>query len=145
MHVPQKYIDILKQEWFVTGVDISFRTNGESDIEIPVSIIKDSEADGLSFIYDETVIKPINKDAAEALSVLRKAISFATKEIVLKTGDLLFINNHKAVHGRKPFKARYDGTDRWLQRLLVRKTLPPKNFLLRDNIINVSLDEMKLA
>lgn len=145
LHVPQKYIDILKQEWFVTGVDISFRTNGEPDIEIPVSIIRDSEEDGLSFIYDETVIKPINKDAAEALSVLRKAISFATKEIVLKTGDLLFINNHKAVHGRKSFKAKYDGTDRWLQRLLVRKTLPPKNFLLKDNIINVSLDEMKLA
>jgi hypothetical protein len=73
---------------------------------------------------------------------LRKAISFATKEVILKTGDLLLINNHKAVHGRKPFKARYDGTDRWLQRLLVRKTLPPKDFLMYNNIINVELKDM---
>ena len=142
LHVPQKYVDILKQKWFVTGVDISFRTNGEEDIEIPVSIIKENEVDGLSFIYDETVIKPINDAAAEALSVLREAISLATKEVVLKTGDLLLINNHKAVHGRKPFKARYDGTDRWLQRLLIRKTMPPKEFLLYNNIINVELKDM---
>ena len=141
-HIPQKYIDVLKQNWFVTGVDISFRTNGEEDIEIPVSIIKEDEIDGLSFIYDETVIRPTNEDAAEALSFLRKAISFATKEVILKTGDLLLINNHKAVHGRKPFKARYDGTDRWLQRLLVRKTLPPKDFLMYNNIINVELKDM---
>jgi L-asparagine oxygenase len=142
LHVPKKYLNILKQKWFITGVDISFRTNGEQDVEIPISIIKENEKDGLSFVYDETVIKPINSDAADALSALRKAVSLATKEIVLKTGDLLFINNHKAVHGRKPFKARYDGTDRWLQRLLIRKTLPPKKFLLNNNIINVELKDM---
>lgn len=141
-HVPEKYIEILKQKWFVTGVDISFRMNGEPDLEIPVSIIKEDKLNGLSFIYDETVIKPINDEATEALSILRKAIALATKEVVLKTGDLLFINNHKAVHGRKPFEARYDGTDRWLQRLLIRKTLPSKEFLMYNNIINVELKDM---
>jgi alpha-ketoglutarate-dependent taurine dioxygenase len=45
----------------------------------------------------------------------------------LETGDLLVIDNNKTIHGRKPFQARYDGTDRWVQRILVRKELPPSD------------------
>jgi len=43
----------------------------------------------------------------------------------LETGDLLVIDNNKTIHGRKPFQPKYDGTDRWVQRMLVRKQLPP--------------------
>ena len=60
-----------------------------------------------------------------ALEELELAIQKCIKEIVLKTGDLLVIDNRKTIHGRKPFQARYDGTDRWVQRVLVRKELPP--------------------
>jgi L-asparagine oxygenase len=45
---------------------------------------------------------------------------------VLEAGDLLIIDNNKTIHGRKPFQPRYDGTDRWVQRMLVRKELPPR-------------------
>lgn len=38
----------------------------------------------------------------------------------LEPGELLLIDNDVAVHGRVPFAARYDGTDRWLQRVNVR-------------------------
>ena len=57
------------------------------------------------------------------------AIEKCTKEIVLKTGDLLVINNSTVIHGRKPFDARYDGTDRWVQRMLVVRTYPPTDHI----------------
>lgn len=38
----------------------------------------------------------------------------------LGAGELLMIDNDVAVHGRVPFQARYDGTDRWLKRINVR-------------------------
>lgn len=125
-HVPEYCLEILKKKWFVTGIDISFRSNGEEDQEIPVSILSENE-DGISFIYDETIIKGINPEANDALAILHRVIPLCVKEVVLEAGDLLVINNNKVIHGRKPFQPRYDGTDRWVQRLLVRKSLPPKS------------------
>ncbi len=132
---------VLKQKWFTTGIDLSFRTNNEPDQEIPISIV--GELDGmLTLTYDELLIKGINDLATEALEKVSQAIKNCTQEIVLKTGDLLVLDNRKTIHGRKPFQARYDGTDRWVQRMLVRKTLPSKEFLVYNNIINVELKDM---
>jgi Fe(II)/alpha-ketoglutarate-dependent arginine beta-hydroxylase len=58
-----------------------------------------------------------------ALSRLCQAIDDRLREVVLEAGDLLFIDNYRAVHGRKPFQARYDGTDRWLKRINVTRDL----------------------
>ncbi|MFD6590232.1 TauD/TfdA family dioxygenase [Streptomyces anulatus] len=40
--------------------------------------------------------------------------------VSLEPGDVLVVDNDIVVHGRVPFKARYDGTDRWLKRASVR-------------------------
>ena len=45
-----------------------------------------------------------------------------------RTGDLLIVDNRRAVHGRSQFTPRYDGFDRWLQRMSV----------VRDPIASVS-------
>lgn len=45
------------------------------------------------------------------------------REVVLRPGDIAFIDNYRAVHGRASFRARYDGTDRWLKRLNVTGNL----------------------
>ncbi len=132
---------VLKQKWFTTGIDLSFRTSNEPDQEISISIV--GELDGmLTLTYDELLIKGTNDLANEALEKVNQAVKNCTQEIVLKTGDLLVLDNKKTIHGRKPFQARYDGTDRWVQRMLIRKTLPPKKFLLDNNIINVELKDM---
>lgn len=137
-HISPVGKQMLKEKVFTTGIDLSFRTNGERDREIPISILK--EVDGtLTFTYDVTVIKGSTPQAQELLNELQDIIEACTQEVVLKTGDLLVIDNRKTIHGRKPFQARYDGTDRWVQRILVRKKLPPENQRI-GNIIITSFD-----
>jgi L-asparagine oxygenase len=58
-----------------------------------------------------------------AFDAFTKAIDAALTGIVLRPGDIAFIDNFRAVHGREPFTARYDGTDRWLKRLNITRNL----------------------
>jgi len=124
--LPEQTMETLKKPWYITAVDDSFRTNGEPQKEFIMPILRDTDG-SLSMTYDNFFMRGINEEADLALAELNVAIEKCTKEIVLKTGDLLVINNSTVIHGRKPFDARYDGTDRWVQRMLVRKHLPPKD------------------
>lgn len=67
--------------------------------------------------------RPEDKEARAALDSLVRAMDEAMIGIALRPGDVLFIDNYKAVHGRSPFKARFDGTDRWLKRINVVRDL----------------------
>lgn len=139
-HLKPATQSILTNLWFTTSIDESFRTNGERDIELPCSVLsevisKTSDRRAIrinpvyDICYDETLIKGINEQAVVALGELHDAIRQSIKQIVLKTGDLLILNNKTTIHGRLPFQARYDGTDRWVQRILAIETLPPKTHL----------------
>jgi alpha-ketoglutarate-dependent taurine dioxygenase len=61
--------------------------------------------------------------ARQALERLIEEININLSDVVMQPGEFLFIDNCKAVHGRKPFKARYDGADRWLKRINVARDL----------------------
>jgi L-asparagine oxygenase len=78
--------------------------------------------DGVCLRYD-----PAYTPLDDAPPQYRQAYSHLTAElnrkhhtVVAKPGDLLVIDNDIVVHGRVPFAARYDGTDRWLKRINVR-------------------------
>ena len=66
---------------------------------------------------------PEEPAAKEALKALEDAIENGLEDLVLQPGDIALIDNYQAVHGRKPFKARFDGTDRWLKRVCVVRDL----------------------
>ena len=116
-------IHLLKQPWFRTSVDESFRTNGEPDQPRDIAVLYELPDGSYQLKYDKAVMVGLWKDAVNALEKLNQSIEKNTKEVILKAGDLLIIDNATTVHGRKPFQARYDGTDRWLQRMLVRKNI----------------------
>ncbi|MEN8649785.1 guanitoxin biosynthesis L-enduracididine beta-hydroxylase GntD [Streptomyces sp. 21So2-11] len=61
--------------------------------------------------------------AEEALDAVISAFETRMKDVALSSGELLIIDNKRAVHGRRPFKPRYDGTDRWLRRINVTADL----------------------
>ncbi|MFH9656827.1 guanitoxin biosynthesis L-enduracididine beta-hydroxylase GntD [Streptomyces sp. NPDC017248] len=58
-----------------------------------------------------------------ALEEIGKALDSVMDGVALRAGDIAFIDNYRVVHGRKPFRARFDGTDRWLRRLNVTRDL----------------------
>lgn len=45
------------------------------------------------------------------------------QDLVLRPGDIAFIDNFRAVHGRRSFQPRYDGSDRWLKRLNITRNI----------------------
>ncbi len=54
--------------------------------------------------------------ASAALARLTDQLAGVVVDVALAPGDLLLVDNLRALHGRRPFTARYDGTDRWLRR-----------------------------
>jgi len=61
--------------------------------------------------------------AERALEEIIRQFDARVRDVVLAPGELLIIDNLRAVHGRRPFAARYDGTDRWLRRINVTADL----------------------
>jgi hypothetical protein len=72
--------------------------------------------DNLLFRFDPYFMVAHNESAHEKLKVLREIAWKMAIPIKLKRGDLLIIDNRKAAHARGPFKANFDGNDRWIQR-----------------------------
>jgi hypothetical protein len=52
-----------------------------------------------------------------------KQLEANLEDVVVHAGEVLFIDNFRAVHGRRPFQAAYDGTDRWLKKLVLSRDL----------------------
>jgi Fe(II)/alpha-ketoglutarate-dependent arginine beta-hydroxylase len=61
--------------------------------------------------------------AAAALEALVQEFDLRMNDVVLQPGDVCILDNFRVVHGRKPFSARFDGTDRWLKRINVTRDL----------------------
>jgi Fe(II)/alpha-ketoglutarate-dependent arginine beta-hydroxylase len=64
-----------------------------------------------------------DSDSRLALNKLIQEIDSNIGDLVLEAGDCLFLDNYRAVHGRRSFVAKYDGTDRWLKRVNITRDL----------------------
>jgi enduracididine beta-hydroxylase len=64
-----------------------------------------------------------DREAHAALAAMVAEIDRVITGYVLRQGEFLFLDNYRSVHGRQPFKARFDGTDRWLKRLNIARDL----------------------
>ena len=51
---------------------------------------------------------------------LEAAIEAAAVGVRLRPGDVLLLDNRRTVHSRSSFEPRFDGNDRWLQRVWAR-------------------------
>lgn len=125
-NLDEETIRELKKPQFLTTTDESFRRNGEKHRMIRLPILKE-DSNGFELCYDDDLMSGENDVAEHALQTLRGVVESKTREISLESGDVLVINNRKLIHGRKPFQPRYDGTDRWMLRLLLVEKLPPES------------------
>lgn len=68
---------------------------------------------------------PVEGDdkAARAFASINELLEQSRRRCPLATDDFVFLNNHRVVHARTSFTARYDGTDRWLKRINITHDL----------------------
>lgn len=64
-----------------------------------------------------------DEQAQAALDRFVEQVDRRIEDVPMGQGEFCFVDNFKGVHGRKPFKARYDGKDRWLKRVNVVRDL----------------------
>ena len=122
-------VSVLRSARFRTRPDASFLADapagGRTRQYGPPMAVLSGDGAGIRFVFDEELMVGMDPEASAALVELAVAVRRAAVSIVLDDGDLVVIDNHVTVHGRTPFSARYDGTDRWLQRSFVVDDLAP--------------------
>jgi L-asparagine oxygenase len=111
--------ELLRLPLWKTGVDLSFKLNGndfiEGDIRGPFSIIT-GEINDPKLIFDQDLMFGITE---EANNLIKKVIDIYYKyrnQHNLQTGEIILIDNIRAVHGRSQFYPNYDDKDRFLIR-----------------------------
>lgn len=115
----EKEREILQLPLWKTGVDLSFKLNNnefiEGDIRGPLPIINGDLSDP-KLIFDQDLMFGTNEESKQ---LIQKIIEIYYKKRVqhnLQTGEIILIDNLRAVHGRSPFYPKYDGNDRFLIR-----------------------------
>jgi len=79
-------------------------------------------------------IECIDPVGEPALVTLRKVLEEVAVGVALQHGDLLMIDNAKAAHARSAFVPKYDGHDRWLQRMWIRREAPDGRYLVKGGM-----------
>ena len=127
-------VDIMFQPRFRTSVDASFLGGRADELGEPHALLTGT-LDEPTFLFDADLTVGIDAAAQSVIEHVQSSINAATTSVVLAPGDLLIIDNNRAVHGRSPFTARFDGTDRWLQRAFIVSDLAPSAADRRGRVI----------
>lgn len=121
-HLDPADVAILRQARFRIGVDESFAADGRRRLGQPLPVLSGSP-DRPVLVFDADLMVATDPGAGAVLDRVRAVVAAQRHGVRLDAGDVLVIDNHLAVHGRAPFQAHFDGTDRWLQRVLVVEDL----------------------
>jgi hypothetical protein len=122
---------LLREERFVTEEDVP-EDERVLHIEQRVAVLA-GPADDPRITLDPIYMRPVDpadREGRPALDAIIEQIRASSHGHELQRGDLLLIDNLRTLHGRTAFRARYDGTDRWLER--VRIGISPQQVAARD-------------
>jgi len=147
-HLSQKQLDLLFEPRYLIKPDESHMEKNGSDV--PREAGEDGDVEDVDSAYgkikelncapptvpilfgnrqtpylrlDPYFTTPLDDEANAALNALAQSADNNMQDVILQPGDCFFIDNYRIVHGRKGFKARFDGTDRWLKRLNLTRDL----------------------
>ena len=112
-------IQRLREPLWITGVDLSFKLHGkpflEGDLRGPMPILHGSVEDP-ELIFDQDLMMGTTPEADD---LVKKIIDIYYQHRIahcLQPGEIIFVDNRRAVHGRSSFSPKYDGYDRFLVR-----------------------------
>lgn len=146
LELPEEVMQVLSEPRFLIRPDDEHIRNARADIMHPRSTIVQAAdapvptailfggADRPYLRIDPYFMSAVPGDslAEDALKLATEKLEASLQEIVVRAGELLFIDNFRAVHGRRSFRAAYDGTDRWLKKIVVSRDLR-KSREIRDS------------
>jgi L-asparagine oxygenase len=111
--------EMLRLPLWKTGVDLSFKLNGnefiEGDVRGPFPIISGDNEDP-KLLFDQDLMFGVNEDADNLIKKIVDIYYKYRNQHNLQNGEIILIDNMRAVHGRSPFYPKYDGDDRFLIR-----------------------------
>jgi len=122
--VPARHLPVLFRPVFRTGIDYSFGNIRTRKANGPVMSILHGDAVDPYLRFDLDLMVGLDARARAALNAVKRAALAACTGVGLEAGDLLIIDNRRAVHGRSTFTPAYDGHDRWLKRAYLVEELP---------------------
>ena len=117
-HLSAQVIDTLFQPRFRCAVDESYLHGRRNSHGAPTAVLFGDRSNP-AMVFDEDLMMGTDVEAESALHALGAALAANHVAVALAAGDLVILDNDVVVHGRSPFEARYDGTDRWVQRIMV--------------------------
>jgi L-asparagine oxygenase len=119
--------DLLRQPLYQFGAAYTFtgKSGDERMWSPPSPILKGPKSFPEITLELACGVRAMTDEARAALDAVEGAFGnpSVAQGVYLKPGEMLLINNRKGAHARSAFVARYDGGDRWLQRLYVRRSL----------------------
>ena len=112
-------LQLLREPLWKTGVDLSFKLHGqefaEGDVRGPMAIIY-GPADDPQLTFDQDLMFSSDEMGEHLLKKIIAIYYEKRFQHNLKPGEIILIDNCRAVHGRSPFFPKYDGHDRFLVR-----------------------------
>lgn len=137
LDLPEEMVRVLRQERFVIHPDEAHTAKNNSAAGAEFAAIEEMQRnpDPVAVLFGDPdrpfcradpyfmAVPEGDAEAAEALAMFEKTMDAVMFDVKLEAGEFAFIDNHRVVHGRKPFRARHDGTDRWLKRINITRDL----------------------
>ena len=143
-HLSLRTREVLFEARFRTAIDESFLNGYDNELGAPIAVLCGDRANP-TMVFDEDLMVGTDADASAALAELGAATGACHARLNLRAGDLLVIDNARAVHGRSPYTPRFDGTDRWLQRTFVIDRLPASAVDLDGRVITTPFGRPRAA
>lgn len=115
-------IDVLKGDRVTLLAQRSFQ-RGTREILGEIHVLNNSnvlhesdEGTWVRYSHSNNVVDPNDVEAVSAKDRFEQTCLLCAQQVVLQPGDVLLVNNRKALHGRAPVGDATGGTTRWLVR-----------------------------
>ncbi len=141
----EEHVRVLREPAFRIRLASSFVGAETEAYSAPMPVLTGSDRDP-DLCVDVYATEPLNEVAQDALASLRQLMLGALVGMVLEPGDMLLVDNRKAVHGRTGFSPRYDADDRWLRRCFaVADIRTSESLLMQDSRVHLPLTHTLIA
>ena len=112
-------LEVLFHPLWKTKVDLSFKLNGhefiDGEVRGPLSILNGSCFDP-TLVFDQDLMFGTTEYAENMITKIINIYYNHRINYNLQPGDIMLVDNNRAIHGRSPFFPKYDGNDRFIVR-----------------------------